>query len=350
MERRITRNFNIGSIGIGSNYPISVQSMLKCKTTDIEECTKQIKDLERVHCDLLRVSVPNKESVEAFAKLLTITDIPLIADIHYSYDLAIDVLNAGAKKIRMNPGNMPDFTKIDRLVSELKNHHACIRIGVNSGSINKQYENLSKVDKIVQSTIDCVSVFENLGFHNIVLGLKSSDVDTMVESNLKIAEKYDYPMHIGVTESGPILTGSIKSTIGISRLLERGIGDTIRVSLSCCPAGEVVAARTILKTLGIRDNVPEVVSCPTCARTTIDVWDLSKKVEQIVMSLDKNIKIAVMGCPINGIDEGKDADLGIAGGEKESIIFVKGKQVARISNENLVEEFMKYVNNYLKEE
>ena len=347
--RRITQSVKVGNVGIGSDYPISIQSMLKCKTTNIEECTKQIKELEKVHCDLLRVSVPDKESVEAFSKLLQISNIPLIADIHYSYDLATDVLNAGAKKIRMNPGNMSDFSKIDKLVSELKNHHACIRIGVNAGSTNKQYENLSKVDRIVQSTIDCVSVFENLSFHDIVLGLKSSDIDTMVESNIQIAQKYDYPMHIGVTESGPLTSGLIKSSIGISRLLEKGIGDTVRVSLSSCPIDEVIAAKMILKTLGLKKDVPEIISCPTCARTSINVFDLSQKVEKIVMGYNKDIKVAIMGCPLNGVEEGKNADLGIAGGEKESLLFIKGQVVKKISNDKLLDEFINLVNNYIGE-
>ena len=350
MERRITRNFNIGSVGIGSNYPISIQSMLKTKNTDVDACLRQIKELEDVHCDLIRVSVPDDKSLETFVTLQKNTTIPLIADIHYSYELAYKVLEAGAKKIRMNPGNMPDFSKIDKLVSELKNNHACIRIGVNAGSINKSYENQSEVDKIVNSTMDCLSVFENLGFHDIVLGLKSSNIQTTIECNEKIAKMCDYPMHIGLTESGPLREGLVKSSIAISRLLEQGIGNTVRVSLSNSPVEEVIAAKTILKSLGLRNDVPELVSCPTCARTKINVPLLSEKIEKELAKINKNIKIAVMGCPINGIDEGKGADLGIAGGEKESIIFVKGKQVARISNENLVEEFMKYVNNYLKEE
>ena len=347
--KRTTRSVMVGNVGIGSEYPISIQSMLKCKTTDIDECTKQIKELEKVHCDLLRVSVPDKESVDAFAKLLKISNIPLIADIHYSYDLAVDVLNAGAKKIRMNPGNMSDFSKIEMLVSELNNHHAAIRVGVNSGSTNKNYEILSPVDKLVQSTIDCVSVFEIFGFHDIVLGLKSSDINTMVEANMEIAKMYDFPMHIGVTEAGPLQSGLIKSSIGISRLLEKGIGNTIRVSLSSSPVDEVIAGKTILKTLGLKKDVPEIISCPTCARTSINVFELSQKIERIVMGYNKDIKIAIMGCPLNGVEEGKNADLGIAGGEKESIIFAKGKILTKISNDKLIETFINIVNTYIGE-
>ena len=347
--KRTTRSVMVGDFGIGSEYPISIQSMLKCKTTDIDECTKQIKELEKVHCDLLRVSVPDTESVDAFAKLLKISNIPLIADIHYSYDLAVDVLNAGAKKIRMNPGNMSDFSKIEMLVNELNNHHAAIRIGVNSGSTNKNYEILSPVDKLVQSTIDCVSVFEIFGFHDIVLGLKSSDIHTMVEANKEIAKMYDFPMHIGVTEAGPLQSGLIKSSIGISRLLEKGIGDTIRVSLSSSPVDEVIAAKTILKTLGLKKDVPEIISCPTCARTSINVFELSQKIERIVMGYNKDIKIAIMGCPLNGVEEGKNADLGIAGGENESIIFAKGKILKKIPNDILIETFINLVNTYIGE-
>lgn len=349
MERRITRNFKIGNIGIGSNYPISIQSMLKIQNTDVEGCLNQIKELENVNCDLIRVSVPDENSLKTFEILQKNTYIPLIADIHYSYDLAYKVLELGAKKIRMNPGNMPNFANIEKLVAELKNNHACIRIGVNSGSINKAYENLNEVDKIVNSTLDCLKVFENLGFHDIVLGLKSSSIETTIECNEKIAKLTDYPMHIGLTESGPLREGLVKSTIAISKLLEEGIGDTIRVSLSSSPVEEVNAAKTILKSLGLKKDVPELVSCPTCARTKINVQLLSEKIEKELMKIDKDVKIAVMGCPLNGIDEGKDADLGIAGGEKESIIFVKGKQVARISNENMVEEFMAYVHKYLED-
>ena len=349
MERRITRGFKIGNIGIGSNYPISIQSMLKVQNTDVEGCLNQIKELENVHCDLIRVSVPDENSLKTFEILQKNTYIPLIADIHYSYDLAYKVLELGAKKIRMNPGNMPNFANIEKLVAELKNNHTCIRIGVNSGSINKAYENLNEVDKIVNSTLDCLKVFENLGFHDIVLGLKSSSIETTIECNEKIAKLTDYPMHIGLTESGPLREGLVKSTIAISKLLEEGIGDTIRVSLSSSPVEEVNAAKTILKSLGLKKDVPELVSCPTCARTKINVQLLSEKIEKELMKIDKDVKIAVMGCPLNGIDEGKDADLGIAGGEKESIIFVKGKQVARISNENMVEEFMAYVHKYLED-
>ena len=350
MERRTTRNVLVKNIGIGSQYPISIQTMLKCKTIDLDECRKQIHDLEKVGCDLLRVSVPNKESVSAFGILLNESKIPLIADIHYNYDLAIQVLEVGAPKIRMNPGNMYDFSKIEALVSELKNTHACIRIGVNSGSIHKNYASLSKENQLLESTKDCLAPFERLGFNDIVLGLKSSDIDTFVSSNIKISKLYDYPMHIGLTEAGPLKEGLIKSTIGISRLLEMGIGDTIRVSLSSNPIDEVIAAKTILKSLNLKKDVVNIISCPTCARTMINVQEISEKIEKELIGVNADIKIAIMGCPLNGIEEGKDADIGLAAGDKESIIFTSGQIVKKIDNKNIVGEFIDFVYNYINKE
>lgn len=347
MKRRYSREVSVGDIKIGNNSPITIQSMLNTKTTNIEESINQINRLKQVGCDLIRLAVPNEESAEAFKIIAQKTGLPLIADIHYSYKLAHLALDAGAKKIRMNPGNMEDFSEIESLANRLIDLNVPIRIGVNGGSLAKKYKGMDICDALVESSLECANVFEKFGMKNIVIAIKDSDTLINIEANRKLAKLCDYPLHIGVTESGTLETGLIKSSIGIGTLLQEGIGDTIRVSLSSDVTNEVIAAKKILKTLKIRNNSVEVVSCPTCARTEIDVEGIAKKVEEMCANINKPLKISVLGCPLNGIGEGENSDLGIAGGKEKSVILKNGKIFKTVNSADLFTEFDKILKEVL---
>ncbi len=338
MNRRVSRKVYVGDIAIGGDAPITVQSMLNVKTTDIDGCVAQINRLESVGCDLIRLAVPDEASAEAFGEISKRVGLPLIADVHYSYKLAHAALKNGAKKLRMNPGNMTDFGEIEELSKRLIDLGVPVRVGVNGGSLAPKYRGMNEVDALVESALECADVFEKYGMRNIVVAIKHSDPLVNAAANRKLAAVCDYPLHIGVTEAGTLRSGLVKSAIGIGMLLNEGIGDTIRVSLSADVVEEALAGKKILQTLGLREGA-DVVACPTCARTQIDVSRLANEIEIKTANINKPLKISVLGCPLNGIGEGRDSDLGIAGGETRSVILKDGEIFETVSNEQLMQKF-----------
>ena len=349
MKRRYSKEIHIGTIPVGGNSPITIQSMLNTKTIDIDGSLAQIKELREVGCDLIRLAVPDEASAEAFKIISERCGLPLIADVHYSYKLAELAIKAGAKKLRMNPGNMStDAENIKNLVELLKDYDIPVRMGVNGGSLDKRFKNMSEDDALVASALSTADVFEKFGFSNLIVAIKASNVQTMIESNRKLAKVCEYPLHLGVTEAGTLRSGLVKSAIGIGTLLEEGIGDTIRVSLSAPVVEEVIAGKTILKSLGLRKSGVEVVSCPTCARTEIDVEGLAEKVERMTATIERPLKISVMGCPLNGIGEGEGSDIGIAGGKEKSVLLKNGETYKTIESKHLMEEFMALLDDVLQ--
>lgn len=347
IERRKTRKVFAGDVAIGGDAPITVQSMLNTKTVDVEGSLKQIEELKKVGCDLIRLAVPDEQSAYAFGEIAKRCGLPLIADIHYNYKLAHLALDNGAKKIRMNPGNMRDFSEIKPLAQRLIDMHVPVRVGVNGGSLDPKFKGMDETRALCESALECANVFESQGMRDIVIAIKASNTLVNVEANRLLAKECDYPLHIGVTEAGTLRSGLIKSAIGIGTLLQEGIGDTIRVSLSADVREEVLAGKKILQTLGIRKNAVEVVSCPTCARTEIDVEGLANKVEMMCANIDKPLTISILGCPLNGIGEGENSDLGIAGGKEKSVILKDGKILKTVNSVDLMTEFDKLLQEVL---
>ncbi len=343
MVRRKSKQVSIGDIKIGGNAPISVQSMLNTKTVDIEGSIKQIEQLRSVGCDLIRLAVPDEASCAAFGEIVRRTGLPLIADVHYSYKLAHLALDNGAKKLRINPGNMLDFSEIKPLANRLKDMNIPVRVGVNGGSLDPKFKGENPAVALVESALECANVFESQGMSDIVIAIKASDTAVNIDANRILSLACDYPIHIGVTEAGTLRTGLIKSAIGIGTLLREGIGDTIRVSLSANVKEEVLAGKKILQTMGLRKNAVEVISCPTCARTEINVEELANKIEEMTASIDKPLKISVLGCPLNGIGEGENSDLGIAGGKDKSVILVDGRIYKTVDNSELLEQLSRLI-------
>lgn len=343
MVRRKSKQVSVGDIKIGGNAPISVQSMLNTKTVDIEGSIKQIEQLRSVGCDLIRLAVPDEASCAAFGEIVRRTGLPLIADVHYSYKLAHLALDNGAKKLRINPGNMLDFSEIKPLANRLKDMNIPVRVWVNGGSLDPKFKGENPAVALVESALECANVFESQGMSDIVIAIKASDTAVNIDANRILSLACDYPIHIGVTEAGTLRTGLIKSAIGIGTLLREGIGDTIRVSLSANVKEEVLAGKKILQTMGLRKNAVEVISCPTCARTEINVEELANKIEEMTASIDKPLKISVLGCPLNGIGEGENSDLGIAGGKDKSVILVDGRIYKTVDNSELLEQLSRLI-------
>mgnify|MGYP000853650876 FL=1 len=340
MKKRKSREVKIGNICMGGDNPVIIQSMTNTFTKDVKATVKQILDLEAEGCELVRVTVNNEEAAEAIKEIKKGIHIPLVADIHFDYKLALKAIENGIDKLRINPGNIGDEEKVRAVVEKAKEYNVPIRIGVNSGSIEKKI--LDKYGKptaegMVESAMYHVGLLEKFDFHNIIISLKASNVQMMVEAYRKIADLVDYPLHLGVTEAGTAFQGTVKSAIGIGSLLVDGIGDTIRVSLTENPVEEIKVAKEILKVLGMRKGV-EIISCPTCGRTEIDLISLAKKVENEFSSMEKNIKIAVMGCVVNGPGEAKEADYGVAGGKGEGLLFKKGKIIKKVKEEDIITE------------
>jgi len=341
-----TRKVRIGSLHIGGGTPIRVQSMTCTKTKDINTTVRQIKSLESAGCEIIRVGVPDMDSAQAIAGIKKKINIPIVADIHYDYRLAIESIKAGADKIRINPGNIGSAEKVNLIINEAKKRKTAIRIGVNSGSLKqstaaalKEKSGNKKADMMVASLLEYVSFFEKQDFYSIVVSLKASDVNTTVAAYRLFSQYRDYPMHIGITEAGTELGGLIKSSVGLGILLHEGLGDTVRVSLTAAPEKEVYAAYRILGDLGLRKRGVDIISCPTCARTEIDVISLAHKVEAMAIKINKPLKIAVMGCSVNGPGEAREADIGIAGGRGIGIIFKKGSMVKKVSKKDLLRVF-----------
>ena len=344
MYRDNTKVIHIGDKVIGGGNPIAIQSMTNTKTEDVEATVEQILALEKMGCEIIRVAVPTMEAAKAIAEIKKRIHIPLVADIHFDYKLAIAAIENGADKIRINPGNIGDNEKLKAVVDKAKEKNIPIRVGVNSGSLEKKYlEKYGKVtaEGIVESALEKVRMIETLGYDNIVVSIKSSDVPMCAKAHELIAKEMNYPIHVGITEAGTLHSGNIKSAMGIGIILYQGIGDTIRVSLTGSPLEEVKSAVKILRFLGLRQGGITVVSCPTCGRTEIDLIGLARQVDDLVLNYDLDIKLAVMGCAVNGPGEAKEADLGIAGGKGEGLIIKKGEIIRKVPEDKLLDELKK---------
>lgn len=339
------RQVKVGKVLIGGGAPVSVQSMLNVKTSDVRAALPQIQKLEKAGCDIVRLAVRDERDAAAFSDLKKETNVPLVADIHFDYRLAIAAAKAGADKIRINPGNIGDDEKVGILADFLGERNVPIRIGVNGGSLDKKFSGLEMADAMAESAMYHASLLEKFGFKDIVISAKSSSVRDMIAAYEKLNEICDYPLHLGVTEAGTLRRSLVKSSVGIGSLLLKGIGDTIRVSVTGDPTEEAVAANYLLKSLGLRGGV-DVVSCPTCGRTEIEVEKLSEAVEKLAAGYDKNLTVAVMGCVVNGIGEGKHADFGVAGGKDKSVIFRNGEKYKVVSNDEILSELEKLFREY----
>ena len=340
MKRRKTVPVSVGDLVLGGNR-IYIQSMLNVPSTDIAGSVRQAEALGAAGCEILRAAIPDKDAVKLIPAIKEKVSIPLVADIHFDYRLALEALEAGIDKIRINPGNIGSPDQIKAVAVACSNRGVPIRIGVNSGSVEKHI--LEKyggptADALVESGLYNAQLLEKFDFHQIVISLKSSNVETMIEAYRKLAERCDYPLHLGVTEAGTERMGLIKSAIGIGSLLADGIGDTIRVSLTADPIREIAAAKDILRALDLDEGAPQIVSCPTCGRTRIDLISLANAVEERLRTVKKPIKVAVMGCVVNGPGEAKEADIGIAGGDGCAVLFKKGKVLRKVSEDRILEE------------
>jgi len=339
MYRDNTKVIKIGDRVIGGGNPILIQSMTNVPTEDVEACVEQILRLEAAGCEIIRCTVPNETAAKALSEIKKRIHIPLVADIHFDYKMAIAAMENGADKIRINPGNIGGREKLEAVVKVAKEKNIPIRVGVNSGSLEKELvekHNGVTAQGIVESALDKVKMIEECGYDNIVISIKSSDVLMCVEAHQKLAGLTPYPLHVGITESGTVLSGNIKSSIGLGIILHEGIGDTIRVSLTGDPVEEIKSAKLILKTLGLRKGGIEVVSCPTCGRTKIDLIGLANQVENMVADIPLDIKVAVMGCAVNGPGEAKEADIGIAGGIGEGLLIKKGEIIKKVPESELL--------------
>ena len=349
MTREHTRVIQIGDRVIGGGNPILIQSMTNTRTEDVKATVEQIHKLEKAGCEIIRCTVPTMEAAQAIREIKKQISIPLVADIHFDYKMAIAAIENGADKIRINPGNIGGKDKVAAVVGAAKERNIPIRVGVNSGSLEKElvekYHGVT-AQGIVESALDKVHMIEELGYENLVISIKSSDVMMCVKAHEVLAQQTDYPLHVGITESGTIISGNIKSSIGLALILNQGIGDTIRVSLTGDPVEEIKSARIILRTLGLRKGGIEVVSCPTCGRTKIDLIGLANQVENMVAEFPLDIKVAVMGCAVNGPGEAKEADIGIAGGIGEGLLIKKGEIIRKISEDQLLTELRRELENW----
>lgn len=341
------KKVKIGKFTIGGGEPVRVQSMLNTPAGDVHAAVKQAKELEAAGCEIIRATVPNMDAVRTIAALKENCDVPIVADIHFDYKMALEAVAAGVDKIRINPGNIGSDDKVKAVADACRAHGIPIRIGVNSGSVEKHI--LAKYgsptpEALTESALYHASLLEKFDFDDIVISLKSSDVRRTIEAYRLMSQKCDYPLHVGVTEAGTLRMGLIKSAAGIGSLLADGIGDTIRVSLTAPPVNEVYAGYDILKAVGVRSHGPNMVSCPTCGRTRIDLIGLAEKVEDALRTCDKQITVAVMGCAVNGPGEAKEADIGVAGGDGEGLIFKKGVILRKVPEDALFDELMKEIN------
>ncbi len=348
-ERRKTRVVKVGKLMIGGTAPISIQSMTNTEPHDYDATLAQIRDLAEAGAELVRVAIPDKKTLPVFKKLVQNCQLPLVGDIHFDPELAALALDNGAAKIRINPGNIGGTKRLEALALKAKDRNAAIRIGVNAGSLERrllQKYRGATAEAMVDSAAGYLEIFENAGFENLVVSLKASDVYTTIKANRLFAKDYDYPLHLGVTEAGPPSTGLLKGAIGIGALLADGIGDTVRVSLTASPLEEIKAAKKILQALGIRIFTPDLISCPTCGRCEIDLVPLVNQVEKLLENYKEPLKVAVMGCAVNGPGEAKDADVGISAGKKKGILFKQGKVVKTVEQDKLLEALQNELNSY----
>ena len=345
-SRRVSKPIQIGRVTIGGGAPIVVQSMTKTDTRDIMSTVTQIKELEECGCQVIRVAVPDAESAQAIKAIKQGVSLPIVADIHFDYRLALMALEAGADGLRLNPGNISQPKKVSIIAQAAKERGVPIRIGVNAGSLPKTVSKSTIAEQMVDAALNQISLLESLDFDLIKVSLKAFDVPTTIEAYQGIASKIPYPLHIGITESGTRRRGVIRSAVGIGTLLYQGIGDTIRVSLTAHPREEVIAAYEILKSLNLRQHGPILVSCPSCSRAEVDIIKLAEKVEEKLLKITKPVRVAVMGCVVNGPGEAKDADVGLACGKGKAILFKKGKKVGVIKEKDFITTLMREVERF----
>lgn len=353
MERKKTRQIQIGTVKIGGGAPISVQSMTNTKTDDVQATVEQIKRLAAVGCDIVRLAVPDMDAALALKKIKAKVDIPLVADIHFDYRLALAAIENGVDALRLNPGNIGDKDRVSAVVKEAKKNRIPIRIGVNAGSLDKAL--LAKYGRptpeaMVESAMQHIAILEKFDFYDTKISLKAHDVPLTVAAYQLISQRTDYPLHLGITEAGTVKSGIIKSSVGIGALIAQGIGDTFRISLTGDPVEEVKVANQILKSLNLREYGPTLVSCPTCGRCNINLAEIAAKVEEKLSDVKRPISVAVMGCVVNGPGEAKEADVGIAGGKNEGLVFKKGEILRKVPEECLVEELFLEIDQILREE
>lgn len=350
-KRRLSKEVSVGSLKIGGNNPISIQSMTNTDTRDAKATIDQIKRLEEVGCDVVRVAVPDMEAAKNIGEIKKNVNIPMIADIHFDYRLALEAIDQGVDGVRINPGNIGSIDRVKMVVNKCREKNLKIRIGVNGGSLEKELlekYGSATAEALVESAMGHVKILEDLDFHNIVISLKSSDIYKTLDAYELIAKKVDYPLHIGITESGSVKKGTIKSSIGVGALLLKGIGDTIRISLTGDPTEEVIVGKEILRSLDLLNDKIKVISCPTCGRCNIDLISVVNEVEEKINKVDKDITVAIMGCAVNGPGEAKEADIGIAGGKGEGLLFKKGEIIRKINGDKLVDELLAEIENYKK--
>jgi len=349
INRKKTRVVRIGNILIGGDNPIRIQSMTKTDTEDVEGTLNQIRKLKDLGCEIVRIAIPDEKSVEAFRKIKKNSHLPIVADIHFNYRLALKAIEFGADGIRINPGNIGSKERVREIVRLAKERGIPIRIGVNSGSLEK---NLLKkygsatTSALVESVMNSVKLLEDFDFYDIKISVKASDIERTVEAYRRISELTDYPLHIGITESGTLFSGTIKSSVGIGILLYEGIGDTIRVSLSAPPEEEVKVGWEILKALGLRKKGIEIISCPTCGRLEVDLLPIVSEIERRTLSIEKNMKVAIMGCVVNGPGEAGESDLALVCGKGVGLIYKKGKLLKKVKEEEMVEEFLREIHSF----
>ena len=348
MQRRKTKKIYVKDITIGGDSPIVIQSMTNTKTSDAKATIAQIKALEKAGCELVRVSVPNNESAQAIGEIISNVDIPVVADIHFDYKLALESIKNGVHGLRINPGNIGNEEKVIQVVNEAKKRNIKIRIGVNAGSLEKDLlDSMGRTpEAMVESAFRHIKILEKYDFYNTAVSLKASDIETTIKAYELFSSKSDYPLHLGITEAGTLKAGTIKSSIGIGYMLLNGIGDTIRVSLTADPVEELYVAKEILKSIGLDNESIRIISCPTCARTDIDIIGLAEKVEKVTANIKKNISVAIMGCAVNGPGEARDADLGIAGGKSEALLFKKGQIIRKVDEASIIEVLLEEIDKF----
>lgn len=345
MNRKNTRAVNVGGVIVGGNHPIVIQSMTNTPTEDVAQTVNQILELEREGCQIVRLAIPTQEAAIAVKEIKKKVNIPLVADIHFNHILALEVMKNGIDALRINPGNIGGEEKVKAVIRMAKEKKIPIRIGVNGGSLDKKVlsEDCTVVESMIQSALEHISILENMDFYDIVVSLKASDIFRSIEAYTRFSEISSYPLHLGITESGGVRSGAVKSAIGIGSLLMNGIGDTIRVSLTANPVEEVIIAKDILKSLDLYDKDIKIISCPTCGRTKIDLIPLAERIEKAVKDIHKPITLAIMGCAVNGPGEAREADIGIAGGIGEAILFKKGEVVRKIKEADIEVELLKEI-------
>jgi len=346
IHRTKTRPVRVGNLTIGGNNEVIVQSMCTTKTHDVEATVAEILRLEEAGCQIVRVAVPDERAAAAIPEIKKRIHIPLVADIHFNYKLALKAIEGGVDKVRINPGNIGKREKVEAVVKAAKEKGIPIRIGVNAGSLERhilEKYGYPTADGMVESALHHIKILEDLDFHDIIVSMKASDVNLAIEAYEKAARTFDYPLHLGITESGTLFSGTIKSAAGLGALLSRGIGNTIRISLSADPVEEVKVARELLKSFGLASNMATLVSCPTCGRIEIDLISIANEIEEYISKLNVPLKVAVLGCAVNGPGEAREADIGIAGARGEGLLFMKGKTVRKVPEETMVEELKKEI-------